>query len=144
LLVGGPATLGDSDPLGVALPGDSEGLVEPEGLWDPEGDGEPDDGDGEADWGVGEADSGDGDALGGGDPDWDDGGGVVGSGGGAWLGGDWLNIRIAMRIASIAMRIMSSQDATIDTRPARSWRPGHGSGQSRDRPGCTLSIQWSA
>lgn len=135
MLVGAPAALGDSDPPGDPVPGDGEGLLDPDGLSEPDGDGDPDDADGDADCGDGEPD-------GGGEPDCDaEGGGVVGSGGGAWLGGDWLNMRIAMRIASIAMRIMSSHEATIETRPARSWRPGHGSGHSRESPGCTRSIQ---
>ena len=128
----------------MAPDGDGLGLPELDGLWEPEGDGDPDDGDGDADCGVGDADCGDGDPDGGGDPDCDDGGGVVGNGGGAWLCGAWLNSRIAMRIASIAMRIIISQDARIETRPARSWRPGHGSGHSRDSPGCTRSIQCNA
>jgi hypothetical protein len=147
LVVGAPAWLGDSEPPGVAFAedcdGDGEGdaLPDCEGLCDPDGDGEPDDGDGDS--GDGDADCGEGD-CGGGDPDCDDGGGVVGSGGGASDFGDWLNIRIARRIASIAMRIIISQDARIETRPARSWRPGHGSGHSRDSPGCTRSIQCNA
>lgn len=82
MVVGAPASLGDADPPGVAPEGDGLGLPEVEGLWDPEGDGDPDDG--EADCGDGDADCGDGDADGGGDPDCgDEGGGVVGNGGGA-------------------------------------------------------------
>jgi hypothetical protein len=49
-----------------------------------------------------------------------------------------------MRIASIAMRIIVSHDARIEMRPARSCRPGHGNGHSRERPGWIRSIQWSA
>lgn len=135
MLVGPAAPLGEGpgDPDSV----DGEGLLDPDGLSEPDGDGDPGDADGDPDCGDGE-----GEPDGGGEPVCDaDGGGVVGSGGGAWLGGDWLNRRIAMRIASIAMRIMSSHEATIEIRPARSWRPGHGSGHSRESPGCTRSIQ---
>jgi hypothetical protein len=124
-VVGAPAWLGDADSVGDPLAGVGLADCDDVGLCEPDGEGDPDDGDGEAedgdaDCGDGEADCGDGDPEGGGDPDCDDGGGVVGSGFGAWLGGDWLNIRIASRIASIAMRIMISQDARIETRPARS------------------------
>lgn len=120
MLVGAPAALGDGVPPGDS-PGDGDGLLDPDGLSEPEGDGDPDDADGDADCGDGEPDWGDGDADGGGEPDCDaEGGGVVGRGGGAWVGGDWLNMRIARRIASIAMRSMSSHDAMMETRPARS------------------------
>ena len=124
--MGAPASLGDPDGAGLGLPDDCEGEGEPD-----DGDGEPDDGDGEPDDGEGDADDGDGEpdgvAVGGGEPDSGggepEGGGdvaFVGSGGGGVVCGDWLNIRIAMRIASIAMRIISSHDARIEIRPARS------------------------
>ena len=124
--MGAPAWLGDSDGPGLGLPDDGEGLPDDgDGEPDDDGDGEPDDGDGEADDGDGEpeGDAVDGDGEpddGGGDPD---GGGLVafvGSGGGGVEGGDWLNIRIAMSIASIAMRIISNHEARIEIRPARS------------------------
>jgi hypothetical protein len=118
-VVGAPAWLGDADGPGLGLPDDGDGLPD-------DGDGEPDDGEGEPDDGDGEPDDGDADDgggepdSGGGDPD---GGGVVafvGNGGGGLLGGDWLNIRIAMSIASIAMRIISNHEARIEILPARS------------------------
>lgn len=122
-VVGAPAWLGDSDGPGLGLPDEGDGLPE-DGDGEPdEGDGEPDDGDGEPDDGGGDADADDGGGepvSGGGEPD---GGGVVafvGSGGGGLLGGDWLNIRIAISIASIAMRIISNHEARIEIRPARS------------------------
>jgi hypothetical protein len=121
-VVGAPASLGDAESVGDPL-FEGEGLPESDGVGvaEPDGLGDPDDGEGDADCGEGDADCGDGEPEGGGDPDCDDGGGLVGgSGSGAWLGGDWLNIRIARRIASIAMRIMISHDARIETRPARS------------------------
>lgn len=134
VVVGAPGTV---EPLGPGDPeageGEAEALCEPEGegepdcepdgvgLADPDGEplGEADPGDGEADWGDGEADSGDGEAdSGGGEPDCGD--AVVGSGGGGDCWSEWLKIKIASRIASIPISIISSHDATTETRPARS------------------------
>ena len=119
--MGAPAWLGDAVGSGLGLPDDGDGLPD-DGDGEPDdGDGEPDDGDGEPDDGGGDADDGGGEPVsGGGEPD---GGGLVafvGKGGGGVLGGDWLNIRIAISIASIAMRIISNHEATIEIRPARS------------------------
>jgi hypothetical protein len=128
---------GDGDPDAVPdWEGDAEGEAEP-------GDGEPDCGDGDPEPGDGDPDCGDGDPdWGGGEPDW--GGGLpeppVGGGGDC---GGWLRkIKIAISTASAASSTISSQETRMVRQPARSYRPGHGSGQSRASPGRTRSIQY--
>ncbi len=147
---GEPLSPGDGDAddgLGDADDGDGD---PEEGDGDPDdGDGDPDDGEGDALCGDGEADCGDGEAdwgdglpdCGGGLPDWGGGDPVGGSGGGGVDELDWLNSRIARSTATIAISSMSSQETTIDSRPARSYRPGHGNGHRRDMPGSVRSIQ---
>lgn len=106
------------------------------------GDGDAESGDGEAEAGDGEAESGEGDAdSGGGDPP--DEGASVGTGGGGACGGLFWKIRMATSTASAMISIISSHDSRIDSQPARSWRPGHGSGHVRATPGRTRSTQWS-
>ena len=120
---------GDPDPgLGDGLADDGDGLPE-------DGDGLPEDGDGLAEDGDGEADELlDEDALA---------EAVLGTGGGGvWVGACW-NSRIATRIASAHSSTISSQEARIEPHPARSWRPGQGSGHSLAIPGRAWSIQCS-
>lgn len=131
---------GDPDP---ESDGDGDGEPDPEAL------GEPDDGEGEPDEGDGEPDCGDGDAdWGGGEPDWgggepDCGGGLpeVPVGGGGACGGSFWKIRMASSTAKAASSSISSQETRMVRQPARSKRPGQGSGHSRARPGLTRSIQ---
>jgi len=61
-------------------------------------------------------------------------------GGGVW-GGSLRKIKMASSTARAASSSISSQETRIVRQPARSKRPGQGSGQSRARPGLTLSIQ---
>jgi hypothetical protein len=114
---------GDGDPL-VGEPGPGEG--EPDSLGEPDSDGDPDSGEPEPD--CGELD------CGGGLPDC-----PVGGGGDC---GGWLRkIKMAINTASAASKIISSQETKIVRHPARSKRPGQGSGHNRVSPGFTLSIQ---
>ena len=116
-----------------------DGDGDPDG--DPEGEAEPEDGD--PDCGEGEPDCGDGDPdCGGGEPDW--GGGLAEPpvGGGGACGGWFWKIRIAISTASAASSSINSQETRMVRQPARSYRPGHGSGQSRASPGRTREIQY--
>ena len=133
---------GDGDPDPDCEPdvdgdADAEPDSEPDGDGEPDcdPDGEPDCGDGDPDWGDGDPDCGEGELeAGGGLPDWPVGGG------GDW--GGWLRkIRMAISTASAASSSMRNQDTRMVRQPARSKRPGHGSGHSRARPGRTRSIQ---
>src|SRR3712207_5736307 len=109
---------------------DADPDSEPEGEGDPdcEPEGEPDCGDGDPDWGEGELDAG------GGLPDCPVGGG------GDW-GGSLRKIRMAISTAKAARSSISSHDTKMVRQPARSKRPGQGSGHRRARPGRTRSIQ---
>lgn len=133
--VGSPELVGEDD-------GDGEPLLLGVGLADDGvGEAEPELGDGEPLLGLGDADD-----DGGGDADEDDdGGGVwfVGSGGGGGAGGVFWNRSTAISSARAAVTIISSQLTRIVIHPARSARPGHGSGQTRQAPGCWSSIQCS-
>ena len=115
-----------------------EGDGEPDWLGEPDpGEGEPDDslGEGDPDCGEGEPDWGDGDPdCGGGLPE-------LPVGGGGDCGGWLRKIKMAISTASAASRTISSQETRIVRQPARSNRPGHGSGHNRVSPGLTLSIQ---
>lgn len=98
--------------------------------------------------GVGEADSGDGEPdpedgeLGDPDPPPDP-DAEVGTGGGGGLGGTFWNSRTAMSRPSAAiMRISNHAIPTLD-QPARSPRPGQGSGQVREVPAVVRSAQCS-
>ena len=120
--------------------------------------GEPDDGEGDPDDGLGEPLEGLGDPLdggaelgdwelGGGDSLceggglWELGGGDVGTGGGGCWGGEFWKRSTAINRARAAIRIINSQLTSIVIHPARSWRPGQGSGHRRDVPGAVFSIQ---
>jgi hypothetical protein len=127
---------GDPDP-DWEPDGDAEPDWEPDGDGEPEGDpdgdpdcdeGDPDCGDGDPDWGEGELEAG------GGLPDWP-------VGGGGACGGSLRKMRMAIRTASAASSSISSQDTRMVRQPARSKRPGQGSGHSRASPGRTRSIQ---
>jgi hypothetical protein len=48
---------------------------------------------------------------------------------------------MAINTASAASKIISNQETRIVRHPARSKRPGQGSGHNRVIPGFTLSIQ---
>ena len=143
-MVGGAA---DAVPVSLGWPPpdsvpDGEGDADADAVpdWDGDPEGEPD---GEAEPGDGEPDCGDGEPdCGGGEPDW--GGGLpeppVGGGGDC---GGWLRkIKIAISTASAASSSISSQETRMVRQPARSYRPGQGSGQSRASPGRTRSIQY--
>lgn len=150
--------------MGVGEPGAPDGVGSPvvglpdwldspgDGEGDPElGDGDPELGDGEAELGDGEPELGDGEAevgggeplVGGGDPLVGGGEPVGGTGGGGDIWGACWKIRIAISTASAASSIISNQEARMLSQPARSWRPGHGSGHSRATPGRVWSIQCS-
>ena len=98
------------------MPGDSDGEALP--LWDSPSDGE-------ADCGSPELCP------------------SLGIGGGGLTGGSFWNTRIASSTATAAIRIISSQETSIEIQPARSLRPGHGSGHSRVVPCAVLPDQWS-
>jgi hypothetical protein len=142
--------------FGVGDPGAPDGDSEPDGCGSPDwldspgdGDGEPDSvgdgwsGDGEPLLGDGDPELGEGDPLGGGDPLLGGGDPVGGTGGGGDVCGACWKIRIAIRTASAASNIISSQEARMLSQPARSFRPGQGSGHSRATPGRVWSIQCS-
>jgi hypothetical protein len=125
----GEADDGDPDPDGLGEGEPDCGDCDPDGVGEPDcGEGEPDCGDGEPDCGEGELD------CGGGLP-------VPPVGGGGACGGWLRKIKIAISTARAASSIISSQDTRMVFQPARSYRPGHGSGHSRARPGLTWSIQ---
>lgn len=136
---------GDSEPPGDGSPdwldspgeGDGEPDSEPDGDGEPElGDGEPELGDGEPELGEGEAELGGGEPLlGGGEPSVGGGDPLGGTGGGGEICGACWKIRIAIRTASAASSIISSQETRMLSQPARSFRPGQGNGHSRDTPG---------
>lgn len=137
---------GDSEPPGEGSPDwlDSPGEGEGEPDSEPEGDGDPELGDGEPELGEGDAELGGGDPLlGGGEPLLGGGDPVGGTGGGGEIWGACWKIRIAIRTASAASSIISSQEARMLSHPARSLRPGQGNGHSRDTPGRVWSIQCS-
>jgi len=149
--------LGDGLGLGEALPvpdelgvGDADPDSDPEGLGDPEPDSESDGlGDGDDDASEDDESDGLGDAEADDEPDAlselealdvldavaepvPEPSPVGGEGG---IGGDWEKMRMAMRMATAASSSMRTNAARIDVLPARSRRPGHGSGQTRVRPG---------
>ena len=137
-MVGGAAEA-VPDSLGCPPPdsvpdGDPEAVPDCDGDGDPDGD--PDCGEGDPDCGEGEPD------CGGGDPDC--GGGLPEPpvGGGGDCGGWFRKIRIAISTASAASSSISSQETRMVRQPARSYRPGQGSGQSRASPGRTRSTQY--
>lgn len=66
---------------------------------------------------------------------------AVGTGGWGGSGGAFWNNNTAMSTAIAASSTMSSQLTRMVIHPARSCRPGQGSGQSRPCPGALLSIQ---
>ena len=113
----------------------------------PDGDGEPEAGDpdcvdGDPDWGEPDPLCGDGDPdCGEGDPDWGGGLPELPVGGGGDCGGWLRNSRMAISTASAANSSISSQETKMVRHPARSNRPGQGSGHSLVSPGFTLSIQ---
>ena len=121
--------------------GDGDPDAVPDWDGDPEGepDGDPDCDEGDPD--CGDPDCGDPD-CGGGDPDC--GGGLAEPpvGGGGACGGWLRKIRIAISTASAASSSISSQETRMVRQPARSYRPGQGSGHSRAKPGRTRSIQY--
>jgi len=129
-----PELSGPGPPLLVTVPdgdGDPDSVGEPVAA-DPDcgdsGDAEPDSGEGDPDCGDGELD------WGGGLPE-------VPVGGGGDCGGWLRKIKIAIRTASADRRSINSQETRMVRQPARSNRPGQGSGQSLVSPGFTLSIQ---
>jgi hypothetical protein len=97
---------------------------------EPLGEGEADCGEGEADCGDAEADSGEAVAL-------------VGTGGGGCSVEEFWKIKMVIRIASAHSSSINNQDARIVIHPDRSWRPGHGNGQTLAIPGLDQSIQCS-
>lgn len=133
-----PDLLGLGDP-DSDVDGVFDGVPRPDsdllGLGDPDSDVDGDLlADGEPDWGDGELD-------GGGDPPCGGGLAVLGTGGGGDCG-RWLwKIKIAINTANAASSKTRNQDTKMVFHPARSYRPGQGNGQSRARPGLTLSIQ---
>ena len=128
---------------------DSVGSPGPDSV--PEGDGEPDpdpdiDGDCEGDPDCGDPELGDGDPDCGG-PDCgelDCGGGLpeLPVGGGGACGGWLRKIKMAISTARAASSSINSQETRMDRQPARSYRPGQGSGHIRARPGWTLCTQY--
>ena len=121
---------------------DPDGDGEPDSLPDGDPDGDPDCGDG-PDCGEGDPDCGDGDPDCG-DGELDCGGGLpeLPVGGGGDCGGWLRKIRIAISTARAASSSISSQETRMVRQPARSKRPGQGSGQSRASPGRTRSTQY--
>ena len=114
--VGEPGPEGDAEPgVGEALDGEGEG----------DGEADAEEGLGEADCVCGEADA------------------VSGTGGGGLTCGACWKIRIAISTASAHSNTISNQEARIDSQPARSWRPGQGSGHSLAIPGRSWSTQGS-
>ena len=75
---------------------------------------------------------------------WTAGGGLpeLPVGGGGDCGGWLRKIKIAISTASAASSSISSQETRMVRQPARSYRPGQGSGQSRASPGRTRSTQY--
>jgi hypothetical protein len=128
-----PELSGPGPPLLLSVP---DGDGEPDWLGEPEpdcGDGDPDCGDGEPDCGEGEPDCGEPD-CGGGLPE-------LPVGGGGDCGGSFRNSRMAISTARAVRSSISSQETRIVRQPARSNRPGQGSGHNLVSPGFTLSIQ---
>lgn len=143
--------VGVADPLDPLAPGDCMvggvvgvglvGLPESDGEWDcgwdPEGEGEPDEGEaGDPEPDEGEPDEGEPDPPP--DPDAE-----VGTGGGGGLGGTFWKSSTAMSRPKAAIMTISSHAIPTLDQPARSPRPGQGSGQVREVPASCRSAQYN-
>ena len=123
--VGEPPPDSEPDGCGESMLGEPDGVPS-----DPSLDGDPDGDSGEPDCDCG---------------DWgeDESLASVGSGGGAWDGGVFWKASTAISRAIAASSSANNHDTSVETQPARSWRPGQGSGHSRVVPGVVLPIQCS-